>query len=316
MAGIREVAREAGVSISTVSYALNGSDKISEETRQRVQEIAKGLGYAPKLAARTLKGSKTNIVGVYISGFQGEFYGELLDGMQHQFDLLGYDMMVSSGSRTHKFLSEKLFDGAIVLDTEFQTQELEEILKSGHKIVVLDRDMQHENVRTVLLDNISGSRQAVDYLLAQDLAHYFVISGPRGNHDAKARLEGAKARFQEAKVAFEVIEGDFNECAGYEAAKKIQAQVKNQTAGIYSLNDDQAIGFYRYMREHKLDLSAHYKLVGFDNNRSADFLFPTLPSISYHKHFWGETAARTLIELIENKKVSSKIINTQISFRE
>lgn len=83
MAGIREVAKEAGVSISTVSYALNGSSKISEKTRIKIQGITEMIGYTPKLAARTLKGGKTNIIGVYIFGFQGEFYGELLDGIQH-----------------------------------------------------------------------------------------------------------------------------------------------------------------------------------------------------------------------------------------
>ncbi len=317
MAGIKEVAKTAGVSISTVSYALNGSDKVSETTRARIQAVAKSIGYTPKLAARTLKGNKTNIIGVYISGFQGEFYGELLDGMQHQLEKLGYDMMVNSGGRTHKFLSEKLFDGAIVLDNKFSNEDLQEALKNGNKIVVLDREVQHENARTVLLDNASGSRQAVEYLLNQQLDHYSIISGPHGNYDVETRLQSAENYFRQANVPFDILDGDFTEQAGYEAAEKILDKSGKQTIGIYSLNDDEAIGFYRYMRQHHVEISKQFKIVGFDNNHSADFLYPILPSISYRKHLWGETAANTLIDLIENKpNTISKIIKTQISFRQ
>ncbi|MDR0299340.1 MAG: LacI family transcriptional regulator [Streptococcaceae bacterium] len=320
MAGIREVAREAGVSISTVSYALNGSDKISEETRLRVQEIAKGLGYTPKLAARTLKGSKTNIVGVYISGFQGEFYGELLDGMQHQFELLGYDMMVSSGSRTHKFLSEKLFDGAIVMDYKFHNDEVLEVLNQGNKLVLLDREIEHDGARSVLLDNAQGSKKAVNYLLAQELDKYYVISGPKGNYDVDSRLAAALQTFSEVDKPVEILDGDFTEASGFEAAAKLFAlHNQQQSIGMYALNDNEAMGFYRYAQEHQLqqELASRFKLVGFDNNHSADFLSPVLPSISYHKHIWGEKAAQTLVDLIEEKKaVQNQWIKTELSFRE
>lgn len=316
MAGIKEVAKVAGVSISTVSYALNGSDKVSETTRTRIQAVAKSIGYTPKLAARTLKGNKTNIIGVYISGFQGEFYGELLDGIQHRLEVLGYDMMVNSGNRTHRFLSEKLFDGAIVLDNKFRNEDLQEALKSGNKIVALDREIQHENIRTVLLDNISGSRQAVEYLLSQHLERYSIISGPRGNYDVETRLKSAEQYFEEASVPFDILEGDFTEQAGYDAAQKILAKNENHSVGIYSLNDDEAIGFYRYMRQHQIPINNQFKIVGFDNNHSADFLYPVLPSVSYRKHFWGETAANTLIDLIENKETAkNQRIKTELSFR-
>lgn len=317
MAGIREVAKAAGVSISTVSYALNGSNKVSETSRLRIQEIAKAMGYAPKMAARTLKGNKTNIIGVYISGFQGEFYGELLDGIQQQLEKRGYDMMVNSGNRTRKFLSEKLFDGAIVLDTKFFEDELYQILDNGSKIVVLDREINHENAKSVLLDNQSGSKKAVKYLLSHNLEHYYIISGPPGSYDGEIRLQAAKETFTQAGVEFEVIEGDFTEQSGFHAAETIIPSSEGQKVGIYSLNDDGAIGFYRYARKLQIDLTSRFKLVGFDNNHSADFLDPILPSISYRKHLWGESAADTLIDLLENKeKVENKIIKTHLSFRD
>lgn len=317
MAGIREIAKQAGVSISTVSYALNGSAKVSESTRDRIQKIADQLGYTPKLAARTLKGNKTNIIGVYISSFQGEFYGELLDGMRHRLESLGYDMMVSSGKRTQKFLSEKLFDGAIVLDNKFHDNDLDRILSQGNKVVVLDREVNHENARSILLDNALGSKAAIEFLISQNHENYYIISGPQGNYDVEVRLKSAIEAFEEAGKTYRVLPGDFTEQSGYEAAKEIIDEVKNKTAGIYALNDDEAIGFYRYIRQKHILLEQQFKLVGFDNNHSADFLDPILPSISYHKHLWGEQAASTLIDLIENKpNVRNQKIKTELSFRQ
>lgn len=82
MVGIKDIAKKAGVSISTVSYALNGSPKVTEETRARIQAIARDLNYVPNMAARTLKRRQTNIIGVYLADYAGSFYGELLDGIK------------------------------------------------------------------------------------------------------------------------------------------------------------------------------------------------------------------------------------------
>ena len=82
MVGIRDIAKEAGVSISTVSYALNGSDKVTEETRKRIKKIADEMNYVPNMAAKALKRRETKIIGVYLSDYLGSFYGELLDGIK------------------------------------------------------------------------------------------------------------------------------------------------------------------------------------------------------------------------------------------
>lgn len=316
MAGIKEVARKAGVSISTVSYALNGSNKISETTRARIKEVARSVGYTPKMAARTLKGNKTNIIGVYVSTFQGEFYGDLLDGIQHQLEELGYDMMVSSGVRTQKFLSEKLFDGAIVLDNKFTTQQLVKMLDSDNKIVVLDREIKHPNARTVLLNNKEGAIEAANYLIRMNLEKYYIVSGPIQNYDVSMRLAGAKEAFNNQKIDYEVLPGDFTAKSGFDAADRIFNKEKEKNVGIFALNDEEAIGVYRYLKTETPDLLHYCKLVGFDNNHSADFLQPALPSISYHKHTWGKVAAKTLVQLIEKVvDVENQSIQTHLSFR-
>lgn len=94
--------QKAGVSISTVSYALNGSSKVTEETRTRIQAIAEELNYVPNMAARTLKRRQTNIIGVYLADYGGSFYGELLEGIKKGLALFDYEMIVCSG-KSHIF---------------------------------------------------------------------------------------------------------------------------------------------------------------------------------------------------------------------
>lgn len=196
-------------------------------------------------------------------------------------------MIVNSGGRTHKFLSEKLFDGAIVLDYKYQTKELYEVLEKGNKIVVLDRKIQHQNARTVLLNNQLGSQQAISYLTRKNCQKYFIIAGPLDNYDVQTRLLGVKKAFEKARLHFEVCAGDFTQKSGLEAAYYIVNQAIEGRVGIYSLNDDQAIGFYRYALQNNILIDEKFLLVDFDNNHSADFLTPVLPSISYKKHLWG-----------------------------
>ena len=139
MVGIKDIAKKAGVSISTVSYALNGSSKVTEETRTRIQAIAEELNYVPNMAARTLKRRQTNIIGVYLADYGGSFYGELLEGIKKGLALFDYEMIVCSGKKSHLFIPEKMVDGAIILDWTFPTKEIEKFAERGHSIVVLDR---------------------------------------------------------------------------------------------------------------------------------------------------------------------------------
>ncbi|EHL2570966.1 LacI family DNA-binding transcriptional regulator, partial [Listeria monocytogenes] len=153
MVGIKDIAKKAGVSISTVSYALNGSPKVTEKTRKRIMTIANELNYIPNMAARTLKTRETKIIGVYLTNYGGIFYGTLLEGLTQTLYKHGYELIACSGTKTHRFLPEKMIDGAIILDANFPSSEIINYANRGHKLVVLDRELTHENVSQVLLDN-------------------------------------------------------------------------------------------------------------------------------------------------------------------
>lgn len=177
MVGIKEIAKKAGVSISTVSYALNGSPKVTEATRARIQAIADELDYVPNMAARTLKRQQTNIIGVYLADYGGSFYGELLDGIKKGLEAQNYEMIVCSGNKSHLFIPERMIDGAIVLDWTFKNKEIEQYADRGHYLVILDRLITHENVRKVLLDNKGGATLAVEKAVACQTKKLYLISG-------------------------------------------------------------------------------------------------------------------------------------------
>ena len=179
MVSIKDVAKQAGVSISTVSYALNGSTKVTEETTARILTIAKELNYIPNAAARTLKKRETKIIGVFLTDYSGAFYGQLQQGMQETLGRNGYELIVCSGKKTHRFLPEGMIDGAIILDHTFSSEELISFADRGHKIVVLDRELNHPNINLVLLDNKAGARLAIDQLVDKGHRKIFIVTGPK-----------------------------------------------------------------------------------------------------------------------------------------
>ncbi|HLU21204.1 MAG TPA: LacI family DNA-binding transcriptional regulator, partial [Bacillaceae bacterium] len=111
MVSIKDIAKQAGVAISTVSYALNGSPKVTEETRAKILAVAKELNYVPNAAARTLKKRKTKIIGAFLTDYGGSFFGELLRGMRKTLNEKGYDLIVCTGKESHRFLPEGIIDG-------------------------------------------------------------------------------------------------------------------------------------------------------------------------------------------------------------
>ena len=310
MAGIKDIAKKAGVSISTVSYALNGSPKVTEETRARIQAIANELNYVPNMAARTLKRRQTKIIGVYLADYGGSFYGELLEGIKKGLALFDYEMIVCSGHKSHLFIPEKMVDGAIILDWTFSTEEIQTFADRGHPIVILDRIMVHENVRQVLLDNRGGTTLAVEQFFNGHSKKVHLIAGPKNGYDSQERLTISQRELARFGITYEVFQGDFTEPSGYQAAKEIIKQSENFPIDIFALNDEMAIGVYKYVKETPYEIGQDIRIIGFDNSELGAFVQPRLATIAYSKHRWGMVAAETIIHLIQEETVESEHIYT------
>ncbi|TXK81015.1 LacI family DNA-binding transcriptional regulator [Paenibacillus sp. N3.4] len=308
MISIKDIAKKAGVSISTVSYALNGSPKVTDETGAKILAIAKELNYVPNAAARTLKKRKSKIIGVYLTDFSGAFYGDLLQGVKEGLNQKGYDIIVCSGKRSHSMLPERMIDGAIVLDETFSSEELLKYADLGNKIVVLDRELDHPNVNQVLLDNKAGATLAMEYLIEQGHTRIYSVTGPKGSYDSKQRLQAIKQivdRYDQ--LIYTQIEGDFNKEAGEQAAKLIVEQYRGPVA-VFCLNDEMAIGLYNYISTTNYVIGKHIHMIGFDNMELTSYTQPRLATIDYSKHKWGALASEQLLKLIDDKPVETERI--------
>ncbi|MFB5269976.1 LacI family DNA-binding transcriptional regulator [Paenibacillus enshidis] len=308
MVSIKDIAREAGVSISTVSYALNGSTKVTPETCARILAIAKEMNYVPNAAARNLKKRETRIIGVFLTDFSGDVYGDLLYGIKEILNRKGYDLIVCSGKQAHRMLPERMIDGAIVLDQTFSSEELLQYAERGHKIVVLDRELNHPNVNQVLLDNKAGATLAVEYLLELGHRRFYAVTGPEGSYDSWQRMQAVRQTVERSGTAeFIEIQGNFEKSGGEQAAERVLSEFK-ATAAVFCLNDEMAVGFYNRMAGTELEIGRDIHVIGFDNIELAHYLQPRLSTIDYSKRKWGAVAAGQLLDILAGQPVEHERI--------
>lgn len=319
MVGIKEIAKRAGVSISTVSYALNGSHKIPEATRERIKQIADACGYIPNRAARTLRNQTTRTIGVFLQNYGGQFYSEMIKGMNTMLAGAQFDLIICCGSRSHHFIPERMIDGAIILDSSFQTEEILDNAKRGCKMVVLDRVLEHKNISQVLLDNRNGVHLGLEHLRqSPSSSNLYIVTGPEENYDSCERLAAAQSilapRSQDANVT--IIKGDFSRLSGQKAAKQIEKEYNGQPLSVFALNDEMALGIYEYFQEKEPKVGKDISVIGFDNDWICNYLSPALTSVNYSKYEWGYAAAESMIHLINDGESEKKIIPTGLKIRE
>ncbi|OAO89131.1 hypothetical protein AXX17_ATUG04160 [Arabidopsis thaliana] len=271
------------------------------------------MGYVPNRAARMLKTQQSMLIGIFLTDFSGHFYGDLLYGLKEELNRRDYDLIVCSGHNSHRMIPERALDGAIILDATFSDQELLEYADRGHKLVVLDRELQHANVNQVLLDNKAGSTLAVEYLLSQGLERIYAVSGPDSSYDARQRMRAVMQVIERTdQVNFTEITGAFDKESGYAAGARI-ADEYDGPAGVFCLNDEMAIGLLDYLQTHtSLLIGEHIHLIGYDNIELSRYVRPRLATIDYSMRKWGALAAEQLLKMIGGQPVESERIYVRL----
>lgn len=312
MVSIKDIAKKAGVSISTVSYALNGSSKVTDETSARILAIAEELHYVPNAAARTLKKRESRIIGVFLTDFRGDVYGDLLDGVKEVLNREGYDMIVCSGIQSHRMLPERMIDGAIILDSGFDSEEILRYADRGHRIVVLDRELSHENINQVLLDNQAGATAAMNYLLERGHRKLYVVTGPEDSYDSNQRLSAVKQIASEhADMKLIEIHSNFEKKGGMAAARRIVEEYDGPAA-VFCLNDEMAVGICNVLNETELNVGEHIHLIGFDNIELTNYLQPRLVTVDYSRPKWGAAAAEHLLKILVGDPVKHERMQVKL----
>lgn len=302
---LKDVAKQAGVSVSTASYSINGSSLIKEETKNKVLKAAKEIGYRTNGLAKNLKEQKTNIIGLFLSGFTGPFFTDMMEGIQDVVMQNGYELVVSASVDKHRLLIERYVDGAIILNYHMEDELLEEIVSNKFPCVVLDREMNHPFIKGVQLPNERGSQLAVHHLLEKGHIRIGYIAGSTESYDGETRLKGFKNELDKKGLTLlehDLIRADFTEISGYQGMTKYLEQAGDRLPSAFvCANDEMAMGAIRAIKEKGLQVPEDISIVGFDDINLSQHFTPSLTTIRVPRKKWGMVAAETLFKMLEQK---------------
>lgn len=306
MATLKDVAKKAGVAISTASYALNNDPRVSNRAKEKVLEAARKLGYRPNGIARNLKKQKTDTIGLFLNDLGGPFYSEIIRGVQEVVTSNGYDLIACStyggiNSTAYRFFEEKRVDGAILLGPSIPDNLIIEVAREDFPIVVLDRELHVDYVYNVLIDNKNGAYSAVNHLINLGYRKIGCLSGPTNSYDNQKRMEGFKKALQEKEVPFVsnwVVQGKFTEEGGYHAMKVLLTNEQLPEA-IFSANDEMAIGAIKALEEAGMSVPDDVAVVGFDDIRLASYINPQLTTVAHPKYEWGTMATHMIFQALK-----------------
>jgi LacI family transcriptional regulator len=309
MATIKDVAQAAGVSVATVSRVYNDSDLVRENTASRVRDAALRLGYVPHGGARSLSTSRTHTMGVLLPDLYGEFFSEVIRGIDQTAQRNGFHLLVSSSHDGRPGVEAALrsmrgrVDGLIVMWPEMDAETALRNLPAGFPLVLMSAPVGPHAFDVITVANFEGARAMVRHLL--DLGHrrIAIIKGAEGNYDAAERLRGYRAALEEAGLAPDpALEaaGDFSESAGFRATTELLARTPRPTA-IFAANDSMAIGALSALREAGLRVPDDVAVAGFDDIPLARYLDPPLSSVHVDISALGERAALRLLDAVRDK---------------
>jgi LacI family transcriptional regulator len=313
---IKDIARMAKVSHTTVSRALNDKSRIRNETKERILSIAKELSYRPNFIARSLVMRRTKTLGLVITTIANPFYTELSQGIETTAISLGYNIILCSTNydlsvekQYIDMLRSKGVDGIIFTSAHMGDPNIIGLAEEGFPIILVNRRTYHPMVREridyVGVDNISGGFLAVEHLIRLGHDRIGMIGGSSESSVGFERLEGGKKAL--AAYGLEMkgnyfLEGDFLKGSGYRGGKEFLKMSRPPTA-IFATNDYMALGTYQAIVEEGMKVPEEIALIGFNDIEFTSMKGIELTTIGQKKYEMGALAVKTLVERIEGRKV-------------
>lgn len=309
MANIQEVARRAGVSISTVSRVLNGTARVNSDVKERVLAAIEELDYRPSRAARSLRANHSSIIGLLISDIQNIFFMELIKGVEDIALRNGYSVLLCNSDenpqREQQYL-EVLYDervaGLIIVPTREHLNGLEHFRERNIPIVAVDRRIKSKNIDAVLVDNVQGAREAVSHLITNGYRRIGTIIGPKTISTGYERLVGYRRALEEAGIAHDpALEkfGSFKEESGRQATNELLA-LNPRVDALFVGNNTMTIGALDALHHHGLRIPDDIALVGYDAMPWTALGSISLTMVTQPVYELGVTAALRLFQRLQN----------------
>ncbi len=324
---IRDVARAAGVSMATVSRVLNGSGPVHEDTAQRVWQATKALRYMPNQAARSLITRETSTIGVVLPDLYGEFFSEVIRGIDQGAQRAHYHVLVSGSHDAWEEIAAALramyrrVDGVIIMSPDIEAEALKSALPPGLPAVLLNCAVQSRGISAINIDNRGGAGAMVRHLVSLGRRRVAFIRGPERNHDAAERLLGYREALAALGLEAPVPElaGDFTEAGGFEAGLALlESGRMGQVDAVFAANDSMAVGALSALRRARIRVPEEVAVVGFDDIPIAAYVSPPLTSVQVPIADLGRRALERLLGEVRSRgseEAIREVLPTQLVIR-
>jgi LacI family transcriptional regulator len=323
-ATLEMVAREAGVSPSTVSRILNRTARVRDTKARAVEAAIARLQFKPDPVARSLARGRSMNIGVVTQAIDSPFYGEVLGAIEKGLIRASYSPLFMSGHwreaderRCVSHLLSRRVDGIILLTSCLPDQELVELSHSV-PLVLTGRQVRAERIHCLDVDSTVGARLATTYLIGQGHRRIAFISGPADHPDAIQRLSGYKAALTAAGVPFNgklVAAGDYTESGGH-AAMNVLLERRTGLTAVFASNDQSAYGAMLALHDRGLGVPQDVSVMGFDDLPLSAYTIPRLTTVHRSNDEVGEGAAEAMIDLVGGRQPVTRVVEMTLAIRE
>ncbi|EMK3508089.1 substrate-binding domain-containing protein [Vibrio parahaemolyticus] len=322
MATMKDIAKLAGVSTSTVSHVINKTRFVSEEISERVNNAAKELNYyAPSALARSLKVNRTKTIGMLVTTSTNPFFGEVVKGVERSCYHKGYSLILCNTEGDNErmrqsinTLLQKRVDGLILMCSSLEGERIDVFERYPDiPVVVMDWGPMLFTSDKIQDNSLRGGYLAAKYLIDCGHTEIGCITGPLIKHQAQMRYEGYKRAMNEAGLEFNanwIIESDFECEGGYQAFKKM-AERGTLPSSIFVSNDMMAMGMINAANELGIKVPDDLSIIGYDDIHIAKFMSPSLTTIHQPKYRLGQAAVETLVRRLDDKSNEAQVVQLE-----
>lgn len=315
---IYDVAREANVSMATVSRVVNGNPNVKPATRKKVLEVISRLGYRPNAVARGLASKKTTTVGVIIPDISSTFFAELARGIEDIATMYKYNIILSNSDQNKdkelhllNTMLGKQVDGIVFMGGNISQEHVEEFEKSPVPIVLAGSIEETEQVPSVNIDYEQASYDVTKSFIENGHKQIGFVIGPLHEPiNEKKKLIGYKRALHEAGIEYIeelVVEGDYTYDSGIEAFEKL-LEVENKPTAVFVGSDEMALGVIHGAEDKGYNIPEDFEVISSDNTRLALMVRPQLTSVVQPLYDIGAVAMRLLTKLMNKEKVSEQTV--------
>ncbi len=318
---IYDVARQAGVSPSTVSRVMNSPEIVASDTCQKVMQVMKELSYIPNMIAASMPRNRMNYIGLIIPDVTNVFFSNIIRGIQDVCEKHGYNVLVVNSDdsqekegRYLKLLYSRRVDGVIITVAGYREEKYSEeelsLMKKMH-MVLIDREINGLSVPIVKVNNFGGAYSAVKYLLTMGHKKIMYLAGIEGTRTNQERRKGYLAALKKAHINWKKeLVADFRLDTAYQQIMHYWPELQNSDdlpTAIFTANDLMAIGALKAFTQLKVRIPKEVSIIGFDNIPFSDCTYPPLTTIAQPTYLMGQKAVETLLKLIDKKRIKKSV---------